>query len=82
MLIPMVGCKHPPLHLSGSGRASQEIYQASISKYFPASTIVPWFGGCIYDGFPGGTVSLWPFLQSLFQTLSPYFLLWVFCSPF
>jgi hypothetical protein len=24
MLNPMVGCEHPPLYLSGSGRASQE----------------------------------------------------------
>jgi hypothetical protein len=24
MLSPMVGCEHPPLYLSGSGRTSQE----------------------------------------------------------
>ena len=57
-------------------------YQASISKHFPASTIALRFGGCIWDGSPGGSVSGWPFLQSLLHTLSLYLLSWVFCSPF
>ena len=57
-------------------------YQASISKHFLASTIASGFGGCIWDGPPGGAVSGWPFFQALLHTLSPYFLLWVFCSPF
>ena len=46
VLSPMVGCEHPPLYLSGSGR-----------KYFLASTIVSGFGDCIWDGSPGGVVS-------------------------
>jgi hypothetical protein len=45
-------------------------YQASISKHFLASTISSGFGGCIWDGFPGGAVPGWLFLQSLFPTLS------------
>jgi hypothetical protein len=60
----------------------RQSYQASINKYFLASTITSGFGGCIWDGFPGGAVSGWPFLQSLFHILSPYFLLRVFCLPF
>ena len=50
-------------------------YQTSVSKHFPASTIVSGFGGCIWDRSPGGAASGWPFLQSLLHTLSPYFLL-------
>ena len=47
-------------------------YQSSISKHFPASTIVSGFCGCIWDEFPGGAVSGWLFLQSLLHTMSPY----------
>jgi hypothetical protein len=73
---PMVGCKHLPLYLSCSDRISQETaISASISKHFPGSTIVSWFGGCIWDGSPGGAVSGWPFQWSLLHTLFPYFLL-------
>ena len=50
-------------------------YQVSISKHFLASTITFGFGGCIWDGSPGGAVCGWPFLQSLLHTLTPYFLL-------
>jgi hypothetical protein len=57
-------------------------YQTSVCKHFPASTIAAGFGGCIWDGSPGGAVSGWPFLQSMLHTLSPYFLLRVICSPF
>ena len=39
------------------------------------------FGDCIWDAFPVGAVSKWPFLQSLPHMLSPYLFLWVFCSP-
>jgi hypothetical protein len=62
-------------------RLSGQLYQASSSKYFRATTILSLFGGCIWDGSPGGAVSKWPFLQSLLHALSPYFLLWIFCSP-
>jgi hypothetical protein len=41
----------------------KQLYQASISKHFLASTITSGFGDCIWDGSPGGTVSGWPFLQ-------------------
>jgi hypothetical protein len=57
-------------------------YQVPVSRLFPALTIAPRFGDCIWDGLPGGAVSGWPFLQSMFHTVSPYFLLLVFCSPF
>jgi len=57
-------------------------YQAPVSKHFLASATVTEFGGCIWDGSPGGAVSGWPFLQSLLHSLSLYFLLWVFCSSF
>ena len=42
-------------------------YQAPVSKNFLASAIVSGFGVCMWDGSPGGAVSGWPFLQSLFQ---------------
>jgi hypothetical protein len=56
-------------------------YQAPVRKNFLASTIGSGFGDCTWDGSLGGTVSGWPFLQSLHHTLSPYFLPWVLCSP-
>jgi hypothetical protein len=60
----------------------EQPYQASISRHYLASTIASWFGDCILNGSPGGTVSGWPFLQSLLQTLSLNHLPWVFWSPF
>ena len=56
-------------------------YQAPFSIHFLASTIVVGSGNCVWDESPGGTVSGWPFLQSLLYTLSAYFLTWVFFSP-
>jgi len=52
-----------------------QLYQASVSMNFLASTILSGFVGCIWDGTPLEAVSGWPFLQSLFQTLLPYSLL-------
>jgi hypothetical protein len=60
----------------------RQLYQASISKHFLASTIVSGFGNCIWDGSPGGAISAWSFCQSLLYTLSLYLLPWLFCSPF
>jgi len=57
-------------------------YLGPVSKHFFASGIVTGFGDCIWDGFPDGAVSGWPFLQSLLHSLSLYFLLRVFCSSF
>jgi hypothetical protein len=51
----------------------RQLYQTPVSKHFLASTIVSWFDDCIWDRFPGGAISEWPFLQSLLHTLSPYF---------
>jgi hypothetical protein len=53
---------------------SRQLHRAPVSMHFLASTIVSGFGDCIWDGSLGGTVSRWPFLQSLLHTLSPYFL--------
>jgi hypothetical protein len=48
----------------------RQLYQAPVSKFLLESTIVSDFGGCLWDGSPGGAVSEWIFLQSLLQTLS------------
>jgi hypothetical protein len=45
-------------------------YQAPVSMLLLTSTVVSAIGGCIWDGFPGGTVSKWSFLQSLLHTVS------------
>jgi hypothetical protein len=60
----------------------RQLYQTPVSKHLLASTIVSRFDDCIWDGSPGGTVSGWPFLQSLLYTLPLYLLPWVFCSLF
>ena len=61
----MDGCEHPLLDLPGTVKASQEIVISGFcQKAFVASKIVSWFGNCIWDGFPGGTVTGWPFLLS------------------
>jgi hypothetical protein len=64
-----------------AGPFRRQPYHAPFSMHFLASTMVSGFGDCIWDGSPGGTVSGWPFLQSLLYTLSLYLLLCVFCSP-
>jgi hypothetical protein len=52
----------------------RQLYQAPVSTHFLASTIVSAFDECIWDRFPGGAVSEWPFPQSLLYTLSLYLL--------
>jgi hypothetical protein len=47
-----------------------QLYQAPVSKHLLASTIVSGFNDCIWDGSPGGAVSGWLLLQSLFHILS------------
>ena len=49
-------------------------YQAPVSKFSLASAVVSGFGKSIWDGFTGGAVSGWPFLQSLLHTFSLYIL--------
>ena len=39
----------------------RQLNQAPVSLYFLAFMIVPVFGDCIWDGFPDGAVSGWPF---------------------
>ena len=61
VLSTMVGCKHPHLSLPGSGKASHKTaISGLVSKYFLANSVVSGFGVCVWDGFPGGTVSGWP----------------------
>ena len=36
----------------------RQLYQASVSKHLLASTIVSGFGDCIWDGSPGGKISV------------------------
>ena len=56
-----------------AGPLRRQPYQAPFSMYFLASTTVSGFGNCIWDESPGGTVSGWPFLQSLLYTLISIF---------
>jgi len=50
-------------------------YLAPVNKHFLASAIVTGFGGCIWNGSSGRSVSGWPFLQSLLHSMSLYFVL-------
>jgi hypothetical protein len=43
----------------------RQLYQSPVSKLFLATAIVSGFGGYLLEGFPGGAVSGWSFLQSL-----------------
>jgi hypothetical protein len=47
----------------------RQLYQAPVSKFLLKSIIVSGFGGCLWNGSPGGAVSGWSFLQSLLHTL-------------
>jgi hypothetical protein len=64
-----------------AGPLRRQPYQAPLSMYFLASTIVSGLGNCIWDESLSETISEWPLLQSLLHTLSPYLLLWEYCSP-
>ena len=72
MISPMTGYEHLPLYLSEP--LKRQLHQAPIRKDFLSSKIMSGFGVYIWDGSPGGAVSERPFLQSLLQNLSPYFL--------
>jgi hypothetical protein len=48
----------------------RQLYQAPVSKYLLAPTIVSGFSVCLWDESPVVAVSGWPFLQSLLHTLS------------
>ena len=69
----MVGCEHPPLYLSGNGRASQETaISGSCQQALPGihKSVQVWW---LYMGWsPRGAVSGWPFFQSLLHTFSLY----------
>jgi hypothetical protein len=43
----------------------RQLHQTPVSKSLLASAIMSAFGGCLWDGYPGGAVSGWSFLQSL-----------------
>jgi hypothetical protein len=75
VLSPMVGCKYP--YRFGQDLAEllrQQLYQVPVSKYFLALALMSQVGVCMWDGFPGGSLSGWPFLRSPFYSLSLYFL--------
>ena len=55
-----------------AGPLRRQPFQAPVRKIFLASTLVSGFGDCIWDGYAGGAVSGWPFLQSLLHSLSPF----------
>jgi hypothetical protein len=59
-----------------AGPLRRQPYQAPFRMHFLTSTIESGFGNSMWDESPGGTVSEWPFLQSLLHTLSPYLLLY------
>jgi hypothetical protein len=46
----------------------RQLYQAPVSKFLLASTIVSRSSDCIWDGSPGRVVSGWSFLQFLIRT--------------
>jgi len=78
----MFGCEHLPLYLSCSDWAFQETAISGSYHHvpldIPQSDWVSWVYG---TGSPGGAGYEWPFLQSLLQTLTPYFLWWIFLLP-
>ena len=89
-LTPLLGIPHFVQWLSASiclckalaGPLRRQPYKAANNMHILASIIMSvfMFGNFIWGWLSRGTVSGWPFLQSLLYTLSPYLLLWVFCS--
>ena len=68
MLCPMDDYEQPLLYLPGTGIASQEIaISGSCQQNLAGIHIGFGFGGCLWDGSPGGAVSRWSCLQSLLQ---------------
>jgi hypothetical protein len=63
------------------GLLRRQSYQDPFSMCLLPSTIMSVFSNCIEDESTGGKVFGWPFLWTLLYTLSPFLLLWVFCSP-
>ena len=51
----------------------RELDQGPVTNQFLASAPVSGVGVCMWDESPGGAASEWPFLQSLFHSLSLYF---------
>jgi hypothetical protein len=78
-LTPLLGTPHSVQWLAVSirlcickalaGPLRRQPHQAPFSNHLLASTIVCRFSTCIiWDDYPGGKVSGWPFLQSLLNT--------------
>jgi hypothetical protein len=65
-----------------AGPLRGQSYQAPFNIHFLAYTIMSELGNYLWDKSPDGTVSGWPFLQSLLYTLSTYLFLWVFLFSF
>ena len=71
VLHPMDDCEHPPLYLPDTGKALKETaISGSCQQAIVGICLVSGFGGCLWDGSPGGAVSGWSFLQALLHTLS------------
>ena len=76
----VVGCKTLCFCKALEGPLRRHLYQAQIQQAFLTihNSVRVW--ELYLEWTRGGTVSGWPFLQSLLCTLSPYLLPWVFCS--
>jgi hypothetical protein len=67
---PIADCEHPLLYLPGTGLASQErAISGSCQQNLAGISIVSGFGGCIWDGSPGGAVSGWSFWRNLLNLI-------------
>jgi hypothetical protein len=79
VLSPIVGCKHHFwISQTMAGPLRRKLYQAPDSKHFLSSAIMSGFGGCVWDGSPGGAVSGCTLLHSLLHNSSCDF----FCFSF
>ena len=70
----MVGCEYLHLYWSGAGKTSQgTAIPGSSQQALIGISYSPQFGVYRWDGFPGGALSEFPFLQSLLHVFVPVF---------
>jgi hypothetical protein len=65
VLSPMFECKNPPLYLSGSGRASQEITITTSCQQALVSILNSVWVWCLYNGWIPRSGSLWMAFSSV-----------------